>query len=314
MKIVMINDCAFVGETLLRYLPPEWEKMHIRRSRGLWDKTFGVAYKIRKAKGDVFHAHYLLQDCYIAARLNKKPLVGHAHGSDLRTSLNHPVWGRIVRHNLKNCDKILVSTPDILGVAKHFRQDAEYLPNPIDENLFYPKPQPEAGKRRRVLIASDSNWAVKGTDTAIRALSSVKEQVDVSIIQRGKDFDRTTALAASLGLDLKVLPGVLHEKLAEYYWNANIVIDRFTLGSLGMVSLEAIASGRPVLVYASSAYPENEGFPLMDLKEENRIADLISGLPPTLWEDQYRFVKEHHSPKNVESRLQEIYKELIATQ
>jgi glycosyltransferase involved in cell wall biosynthesis len=311
MKIVMINDCAYVGETLLKYLPSGWEKQHIKRSRSLWSKTFGVAFKISTAKGDVYHAHYLLQDCYIANRLSKKPLVGHAHGSDLRTSLNHPLWGRIVRHNLKNCDKILVSTPDVLGIAKLYREDAEYLPNAIDGELFYPKPSTHEGKKKRVLIASDSNWAVKGTDTAIRALSRIKEEVDVSIIHHGIDFDKTALLASSLGLSLQVLPRVPREKLAEYYWNSDIVIDRFTLGSLGMISLEAIACGRPALVYASSEYPENAGFPLKDLKTEEQIARAITDLPSSLWESEHKFLREHHDLKNVESRLLEIYEELL---
>src|SRR3990170_4808507 len=215
MKVIMLNDCAFVGETLLKHMPSTIEKQHLKRSRGLWSKTFGIAYKTLRAKGDIYHAHYLLQDCYIATRLGKKPLIGHAHGSDLRTSLNHPVWGRIVRYNLKHCDKILVSTPDILGIAKRYREDTEYLPNPINAELFYPKPTVQKGKKKRVLIASDSNWSVKGTDIAIKALSKIKDEVDVSIIQHGKDFDKTTALATSLGLTLKILPKAPHEKLNE---------------------------------------------------------------------------------------------------
>jgi len=309
MKVVMINDAAFVGETLLKYMPAELEKQHIKRSRKFWSKTFGLALKILRAKGDVYHANYLLQDCYIASCLGKKPLIGHAHGSDLRTSLNHFVWGRIVRHNLKHCDKILVSTPDILGIAKRYRKDAEYLPNPINAELFYPKPTVQKGKKKRVLIASDSNWSVKGTDIAIKALSKIKDEVDVSIIQHGKDFDKTTALATSLGLTLKILPKAPHEKLDEYYWDADVVIDRFALGSLGMVSLEAIACGRPALAYVSSEYPENKDFPLKDLRDEETIANTISNLPSDLWEREHLFLKKYHDVKNIESRLLSIYKE-----
>ena len=310
MKLVMINDCAFVGETLLKYMPPELEKQHIKRSKSFWSKTFGLAFKILKAKADVYHANYLLQDCYIAARSGKKPLIGHAHGSDLRANLNHFVWSRIVRHNLKHCGKILVSTPDILGTAKRYREDAEYLPNPINAELFYPKPVVPKGKKKRVLIASDSNWSVKGTDIAIKALSRIREEVDVSIVQHGKDFDKTTALASSLGLSLKVLPKAPHEKLNEYYWDADVVIDRFALGSLGMVSLEAIACGRPALTYVSSEYPENKDFPLKDLKEEEAIANAISDLSSDLWEKEHLFLKKHHNVKNIESRLLSIYEEL----
>lgn len=311
MKVLMINDCAFVGETLLKYLPADIEKEHIKRSRGLWSKTFGLAYNVFRAEADVYHAHYLLQDCYIANKLGKKPLVGHAHGSDLRSSLKHRVWKRVVRHNLRECDKVLVSTPDVLGLAKTFREDAEYLPNPVDKELFYPKPFPSQSEKIRVLIASDSNWTVKGTDIAIKALAKIKENVDVSIISMGIDFDKTLALARSLGLSLRVLQKKSHYKLNEYYWNADAVIDRFTLGSMGMVSLEAIACGRPVLAYVSSEYPENEGFPLVDLRSVEEIAETIINPPPQLLEIERVFVEKHHNPEAVVSRLLSIYSDLI---
>jgi glycosyltransferase involved in cell wall biosynthesis len=310
MKVVMINDAAFVGETLLKYMPAELEKQHIKRSRSFWRKTFSLAFNILRAKGDIYHANYLLQDCYIASRLNKKPLIGHAHGSDLRTSLNHTVWGRIVRHNLKHCDKILVSTPDILSIAQQYREDAEYLPNPVNTKLFYPKPPAQKGEKKRVLIASDSNWSVKGTDIAIKALSKIKEEVEVSIVHHGRDFEKTKALASSLGLSLKVLAKAPHEKLNEYYWDADVVIDRFALGSLGVVSLEAIACGRPALAWVSSEYPENNDFPLKDLKNEEAIASVISDSPSDLWEREHDFLKKHHDVQNIKSRLLSIYEEL----
>jgi glycosyltransferase involved in cell wall biosynthesis len=309
MKVVMINDCAFVGETLLKYMPLDVEKKHIKRSRGFWSKTFGLAYNILKAKGDIYHVHYLLQDCYIASKLGKKPLIGHAHGSDLRASLRHPLWGRIVRHNLRKCDKVLVSTPDVLGIAKNFREDAEYLPNPVDTEIFYPKPLPEHGGKKRILIASDSNWSVKGTDIAIRALSRIKDDVDVSIIAYGVDFERTLSLAYSLGVHVDVLPKVSHEKLNQYFWNADVVIDQFKLGSLGMVSLEAIACGRPVITYVSSEYTEYIDFPLKDVKKEEEIANTIRDANVKLWKKEYMYLEKNHT-KSIVERLLSIYKDV----
>ncbi len=310
MKLVMINDAAFVGETLLKYMPPEIEKQHITRSRGFWSKTFGIALKILLSKGNLYHANYLLQDCYIASRLGKKPLVGHAHGSDLRAALNHRVWGRVVRHNILHCDKVLVSTPDILEIAKEYREDAEYLPNPVDMEIFFPKPSNEKDLKIKVLIASDSNWAVKGTDIAIKALSKVKDAVDVSIINYGRDFGKTVALASSLGVKLEILPKALHTSLNRYYWAADVIIDRFTLGSLGLVSLEAIASGRPTLAFVSSEYSANKEFPLKDLQDVESIAEVITNLPNDLWEKEYSFFKKNHNVDGIEKRLMVIYRTL----
>jgi len=311
MKVLMINDCAFVGETILKYLPENFEKTHIKRSRKLWSKTFGIAFKILRSKGDIYHVNYLLQDCYIALKLAKKPLVGHAHGSDLRAGLKHPIWKTIVRYNLKNCDKILVSTPDILELARRYREDAEYLPNPVDTQLFHPRPLPEKKGKLKVLIASNSDWNVKGTDIAIKALSKIKDQVDVSIIRYGKDFERTLELAKSLGLTLRVLKKAPHEKIREYYWKSDVVIDRFKLGSLGMVSLEAIASGRPVITYVSSEYVEYKDFPLKDVNTEEEIVSAISDATVKFWEKEYAYLEKNHEASNIANKLLNIYEALL---
>jgi glycosyltransferase involved in cell wall biosynthesis len=221
------------------------------------------------------------------------------------------MWGRIVRHNLKSCDRILVSTPDVLGRARSVRSDAEYLPNPVDRELFYPRTvRPNEGKTR-VLIASDCNWSVKGTDIAVKALSKIKDEVEVSVINQGSDFQKTLDLASSLGLHLNILPKLPHVRINQYYWNADLVIDRFALGSLGMVSLEAIACGRPVLTYVSSEYPETLEFPLKDLKNEEEIARMIRNLPAGLWEKEHSFLSKYHNIDVVESKLLSIYKELL---
>ena len=313
MKVAMINDCAYVGETLIKYLPKNVEAIHIKRTRGLWSKTFGIAYKILRSRGDVYHVHYLLQDCYIASRLGKIPLLGHAHGTDLRSSIKHFAWSRIVKHNLRNCDKILVSTPDVLDVAKHYNEEAEYFPNPIDPELFYPKPIESRHEKLRVLIASDSNWKVKGTDIAIRALSKLSDRVEVYIINYGKDFLKTLTLAKSLGLHLNVLLKTSHENIREYYWKADLVIDRFKLGSLGMVSLEAIACGRPAIAYVSSEHDAYKDFPLKDVNTVEELIGVIRNTPSNLWETERDYLIKFHAPAILIRRLLSIYEGLLST-
>lgn len=312
MKLVMVNDCAYVGETILKNLPKTIEATHIKRTRGLWSKTFGITYKILKAKADIYHVHYLLQDCYLASVFGKKPLIGHAHGSDLATTLNRFVLGRLVRSNLKKCDRILVSTPDILELARRYREDAEYLPNPVDMRLFYPKPAVQSSGNLRVLIAGGSDWDVKGTDIAVRALAELKGEVDVSIIGYGKDLEKTLALAKSLGLSMRVLPKVPHHNLNEYYWNADVVLDQFKAGVFGLISLEAIACGRAVVNYVSSAYHEYEKFPLKGVNSSERIIEAIKNIDDLtkLWRAEYSYLKENHDVHSIAAKILRIYEEL----
>lgn len=307
----MINDCAFVGETLIKYLPSHIDAVHLKRTRRFLDKTVRIAWKILREKGDVYHCHYLLQDCYIASKLGRHPLIGHAHGTDVRVSIKHFAWKRIVKQDLKKCDKILVSTPDILDTTKGYREDAEYLPNPVDTDLFYPKPIKAHEGKLRVLIASDSNWDVKGTDTAIRALSRLKDEVEVFLLNEGKDFAKTMALAESLGLHLNVLPQTPHENMRNYYWNADVVMDRFRLGSLGKVSLEAIACGRPVITYVSSTYDVYKKFPLKNVSTVEEIVRTLGEVSPALWEDEYAYVRDEHNPTKIAKSLVKIYRNVM---
>jgi len=311
MKVVMVNDCSFVGETLIKYLPSYIDVVHLKRSRKFFDKTFKLAWNILRTKGDIYHFNYLLQDCYIGTKLGKRPLVGHAHGTDVRNALNHFAWKRIVKHNLKKCDMILVSTPDILDAAKRYQEKTEYLPNPVDSSLFYPKPAKDRNKKLRVLIATDSNWDVKGTDIAIRALAKLKNEVEVFLIHKGIDFVKTVVLADSLGLCLNILPATSHQNMNEYFWNADVVIDRFKLGSLGMVSLEAIACGRPVLNFVSSDFPSYKDFPLKDLNSVEKVVAAIKDLSPKLWEAEYAYVSKHHDNCLIAKQMAEIYERIV---
>jgi glycosyltransferase involved in cell wall biosynthesis len=283
----------------------------LKRSRNFFDKTFQIAWKIFRSKGDVYHFNYLLQDCYLGSKLGKRPLVGHAHGTDVRKNLDHFVWRRIVKHNLKKCDRIIVSTPDILETAQKYREDAEYIPNPVDSTLFYPKPASEKNKKLKVLIASDSNWSVKGTDIALRALTKVKNDVEIFLIRKGVDFIKTVALAESLGLRLTILPPTSHENMNEYYWNADLVIDRFKLGSLGLISLEAIACGRPVLNFVSSDYEQYKEFPIKDMDSVEKIVDALKNLSPKLWESEYSYVKKYHDSQLIGKKMAQIYESIL---
>jgi len=86
------------------------------------------------------------------------------------------------------------------------------------------------------------------------------------------------ALAGSLGLNLNVLSKTSHKNMREYYWDADIVIDQFRLGSLEMISLESIAYGRPVVAYVSPKYTEYNDFPLKNVNSVGKVVEVIQSV------------------------------------
>lgn len=316
MKVVMINDAAFVGETLLKYLPADMEKQHVKRSRGLWDKTFGIALKILRAKGDVYHAHYLLQDCYIAYRLGKKPLIGHAHGSDLRDEIKKRKWSWIIKHNLRKCTKILVAQPTILGTALEFNETAEYFPIPFDPKTFFPKPLLPERKEKQVFIASTHNFRVKGTDKFLKALASLSASVKIKSLAGGKNFAEAQQLARELNLHVDFMPKVSHDKMNELYWESDLVLGSFSIGQLDTVAIEAMACGRPVVQSISRRFFKN--CPLEKLENVEESADIIQKLlvdkkeREKRVESQLAYVNSTHSAPLLAEKLLKIYTELHA--
>jgi glycosyltransferase involved in cell wall biosynthesis len=314
MKVVMINDCAFVGETLLKYMPLAMEKQHIKRSRGFWSKTFGLAYKVLRARGDVYHVHYLLQDCYFAARLGKRPLVGHAHGSDLREVIKSRKWGWIVRYNLRHCDKILVAQPTILDIAKEYNSTAEYFPIPYDPELFYPKSMPNREGEKLVFLASVHDFEVKGTDKFIYACTKVKVPFKLRMIDYGKDAEKAKVLAKKLGLNVEVIQKVPHENVNGLYWDADLVLGSFGVGQLDTVAIEAMACGRPIVHHILKTY-----FPQCPLDEFHSIEDVAERISELLVDKekakerckrQLEYVSNFHAANKLAKKLMKIYGEM----
>ena len=148
---------------------------------------------------------------------------------------------------------------------------------------------------------------------AVKALSKIKDFVNVSAINYGRDVHKTLELASSLGLHVHLLKKVSHNDVREYYWRADVVIDQFPRsGTLGMVALEAIACGRPAIAYVSSRYAPYKDFPLKDLNTPEKVAEALLTEDLTgLWKQQYHYLVEWHEPHKIAERIRQIYMKLV---
>lgn len=310
----MINDCAFVGATLLKYLPEDLEKQHIIRSRSFWDKTFGIALKILKSKGDIFHVNYLLQDCYLASKFGKKPLLGHAHGSDLRDQLKNKKWSWMIKNNLKKCNKIIVAQPTILDQALEFNDTAEYFPIPYDPEIFFPKPIPENNESKNVFLASSHNFKNKGTDKLLEAVACISEAIKIKSFASGKDLKDAKNLARKLNLNIEFIQNVPHNRMNKLYWESDLVLGSSGIGQLDTIAIEAMACGRPVIHSILKKYfPE---CPIEQLVSIDQTSQLIHKLlfdkkdRKQRIKNQISYVKSTHQATILSKKLFKIYNEL----
>lgn len=139
------------------------------------------------------------------------------HGSDIRKRSQ-----KAANPLLRLADRVFVSTPDLLDDLP----DAEWLPNPAP--LLDPAPAPENDPP--VVIHCPSNPARKGT--------AVIEQAVVRLQAEGYEFS------------YQRFTGRPHAEVLQGMREADIVIDQAgVIGMYGMVGIEAMALGRPVLAH-----------------------------------------------------------------
>lgn len=147
-------------------------------------------------------------------------------------------------------------------VAAHFPGDYEILPNGIDVEWFAaPAPRPAvmpAGHRHVLYIGRIEPR--KGVDRLVRAMQSVQVRVPgVRLVIAGGGPDRAAIQSLAHELDVRaVFAGrVGDEELPGYYQAADVVCSP-ALGdeSFGLVLLEAMAAGRPIVASDIAGYAE----------------------------------------------------------
>lgn len=182
------------------------------------------------ANFDVVHVHggiWRAQVFYpfFKRRYGWKTLVAHMHGSETRTGKG--------LHHLGSADLIFHSTPDLA----QWLPRSVWIPNPIDMPKLPPEPEnplPRFGH----FASSRVN---KGTEQVIALF---KETFGPFELEKGGRIDKFRSKEA----ELWVVSQIPHSQALEVMAGCDAVIDQISpFGAYGMVAIEAMALGKPVL-------------------------------------------------------------------
>ncbi|MFZ2409941.1 MAG: glycosyltransferase family 4 protein, partial [Candidatus Methanoperedens sp.] len=158
---------------------------------------------------------------------------------------------------LKQAAKITISHPNYINFSPHlkkYRKKIVVIPPGVDTGRFQPT-DPSIQETIFFLSLLDEFHRYKGLDLLLEALKLVKKEIPhikLKVGGSGKLLQYYREKAASLGLEdnVEFLGHVPDEWIPEHYANCNL----FVLPSIsasqegfGIVLLEALASGRPVV-------------------------------------------------------------------
>jgi D-inositol-3-phosphate glycosyltransferase len=239
----------------------------------------------KELRYDLIHSHYWLSGL-IAFELRQRwqvPLIQMFHTlavmknrvareeEEESSELRLEVEGRLVRE----ADRIIAATQAELAQLQWlYRADTNRIrvvPPGVDTTRFYPIPKDEALEfigepaRQCMLLYVGRVEPLKGIDTLFEAMAILKREnfldiqpmclaiiggdPEVSREEMSSEMDRLHALQESLGIgDLVTFLGRRDQDTLQYYYSAaEIVVVPSHYESFGMVALEAMACGTPVI-------------------------------------------------------------------
>lgn len=200
-----------------------------------------------------------------------RPYATFACGADLaEVAYEDSARGRAMLEGFRGSDVVMFGNVcqlpylDDLGLTRN-----RFVPYAIDASA-YPMGSEPTGRRGPLVVFAPAHvsWdhagkpgrrdglgrsRGKGNDRLLRAVRHVLDagrELRLVMVEHGPDVTSTKRLARDLGLAEAVsfVPPMGRRELTEWYGRADIVADQFELGSFGLITLEAMACGRPVLV------------------------------------------------------------------
>jgi len=195
----------------------------------------------------------------------------------------------------EHVDQFIVQDPEL----HEFCPEASIIPRVIDLDAF-----PYVGvsaTERPLVIHAPTSAMVKGTRFVRDAVAALQSE--------------------GLAFDYREISGLAHDEAVQLYRSADIVIDQLHIGWYGVLAIEAMALGKPVIAYVRpdfieahepkipvvTANPLNIGQVLRDLLRDRERRQEIG-------ERSRAFAEEVHDVRTVARRLLELYRQLPSKQ
>lgn len=292
----------------------------------------------------------------VARRLDSiRPAIVHVHnapGLCAELGRHRPGTARFILHMHNEMAVTELPPGTVLFTVSRYLRNwyAERLPgtdirivtNGVDTGVFRPLPAAEAvGRRARLGLPADKTIILyagrispeKGPLDLVRAFGDLrKSRHDVQLVlvgevrtgtdRRGAYGRELLAVCKEFGHDCYHAGAVDPARMHEYYQTADLaVVPSEFEEPFGMVAIEAMAAGAPVLATRKGGLPEIvrdgvTGFLLEDAKNPVLFARRLDALLndparlATVRENARAYVVQHHDWRTVVAQLETVYQEL----
>ena len=238
------------------------------------------AYCLKFGKPDILHAHSYIAGIaaeYIAARATV-PFVLTEHATAFLAGTIRPVHRRFIARMLQRAAEVIAVGAALATALKAYTdRQISVIPNGIDPSVFYwidDKGHPPT------IIVVGALIRRKRVDLVIKALQALPE-IDLVIIGSGVERQRLGLLAKQCAVNDRIrwVPFAAKAEIAAHMQRADLLVSASDTETFGVVVLEALACGLPVVATASGGpeqfVPEAYGKILNRAVTADALADAI---------------------------------------
>jgi len=245
------------------------EPRYLRSKKiGLWLVSFPIFPAtlfqlmtiIRRFKPDVVNLHYVGNSAPFVLLLRRMfhfPLVVSLHGSDVfaepkQSRLHRGIFGLMLINadETTACSQILLD--EALDMVPEIAEKARVIHNGVNAALFLNAPEYQS--ERPYLFAAGRLSHTKGFDILIAAFERIANQrADLDLLIAGEGTERalleTQIQHASLTHRITLMGVARPEQVASLMRGAHAVLIPSRHEAFGIVALEAMAAGRPIIAH-----------------------------------------------------------------
>lgn len=231
-----------------------------------------MAKTVERYDLDILHVHYALPFA-VCAFLAKEMVNDHRvkvvttlHGTDITVLAQEDTLVDVIRLGITKSDAVTAVSQSLSRQTHelfHVEKQIECIYNFVDPDVFRPKAVQEvkrclAKPGEKVLLHTSNFRKVKRVPDVIRIFANVQAVVPsrLALVGEGPELNEARKLVRQLGLTEKVEFLGKQDEVAELFAAADLFLLPSEKESFGLVALEAMAAGVPVVGTIAGGIPE----------------------------------------------------------